>query len=243
MAVVQGLIGIHENHSGQNDSYNGSDCARIVQIFLAPKWHHYLLQNLYQPGPNNCRRHYVTRYCSTSHINPPPPSATAAETMSASEASDHDDLTQYAPGHMPMPDFEALARDIQNRVSRRVGAAMTETRHFREFFAMSVLIIERVWELLDRDSLLPEGGRPKHLLWALHFMKVYPKQSPGCSAVGASAGAVSQKTHRKPQVGLGVYRCRRQPGHRCGKYVQCEDRCGNDIVLKFLGHSIVWCSR
>ena len=128
MAVVQGLIGIHENHSGQNDSYNGSDCARIVQIFLAPKWHHYLLQNLYQPGPNNCRRHYVTRYCSTSHINPPPPSATAAETMSASEASDHDDLTQYAPGHMPMPDFEALARDIQNRVSRRVGAAMTETR-------------------------------------------------------------------------------------------------------------------
>ena len=73
MAVVQGLIGIHENHSGQNDSYNGSDCARIVQIFLAPKWHHYLLQNLYQPGPNSCRRHYVTRYCSTSHINPPPP--------------------------------------------------------------------------------------------------------------------------------------------------------------------------
>ena len=33
--------------------------------------------------------------------------------MSASEASDND-LTQYALGHMPMPDFEALARDIQN---------------------------------------------------------------------------------------------------------------------------------
>jgi hypothetical protein len=28
-------------------------------------------------------------------------------------------------------------------------------------------------------------------------MKVYPKQSPGCSAVGASAGAVNSKTHRK----------------------------------------------
>ena len=28
-------------------------------------------------------------------------------------------------------------------------------------------------------------------------MKVYPKQSPGCSAVGASAGAVDPKTHRK----------------------------------------------
>jgi len=119
--------------------------------------------------------------------------------MSASEASDDDDnFSQYAPGqHMPMPDFKALARDIQNRASHRVGAATTETRHFREFFGTSVLVVEKTWELLERDSLLPEGGHPKHLLWALHFMKVYPKQSPGCSAVGASAGAVDPKTHRK----------------------------------------------
>ncbi len=50
--------------------------------------------------------------------------------------------------------------------------------------------------MLDRDSLLPEVCRPKHLLWALHYMKVYPKpkQSPGCLAVGASAGAVDPKT-------------------------------------------------
>ena len=41
--------------------------------------------------------------------------------MSASEASDYDD-NEYALGHMPVPDFEALARDIQNRASRRVGA-------------------------------------------------------------------------------------------------------------------------
>ena len=42
--------------------------------------------------------------------------------MSASEAS-NDDNDEYAPGHMPVPDFEALARDIQKRVSRRVGAS------------------------------------------------------------------------------------------------------------------------
>jgi hypothetical protein len=117
--------------------------------------------------------------------------------MSVSESSDNDDFSQYVPGHMPVPDFEELARDIQNRASHRVGAATTETRHFREFFGTSVLVVEKVWELLERDSLLPEGGHPKHLLWALHFMKVYPKQSPGCSAVGASAGAVNPKTHRK----------------------------------------------
>ena len=60
-----------------------------------------------------------------------------------------------------------------------------------------MLVVKKVWELLERDSLLPEDGRPKHLLWALHFMKEYPKQSPGCSAVGTSAGAVSPKTNRK----------------------------------------------
>jgi hypothetical protein len=49
--------------------------------------------------------------------------------MSASEASD-DGLTQYAPGHMPMPDFEALARDIQNTTPG--------------IFGTSVLIVERV---------------------------------------------------------------------------------------------------
>jgi hypothetical protein len=95
-----------------------------------------------------------------------------------------------------MPDFEALARDIQNRASHRVGAATTETWHFRELFGTSVLVVKTVWELLERDSLLPEGGHPKHLLWALHFMKVYPKQSPGCLTVGASAGAVDPQTHR-----------------------------------------------
>jgi hypothetical protein len=90
-----------------------------------------------------------------------------------------------------------LARDTQNRASHRVGAATTETRHFREFFRTSVLVIKKAWELLERDSLLPEGGCLKHLLWALHSMKVYPKQSPGCLTIGASASAVDPKTHRK----------------------------------------------
>ncbi len=51
--------------------------------------------------------------------------------------------------------------------------------------------------MLKRDSLLPEGGHSKHLLWTIHFLKVYSKQSPGCMAVGASAGALNPKTHHK----------------------------------------------
>jgi hypothetical protein len=91
----------------------------------------------------------------------------------------------------------AAARDIQNRVSRVVGTDEMEDRHFREFFGTSIGLVMMVWDLLVHHSLLPEKGLPKHLLWALYFLKVYPKQSPGCSVVGASAGAVDPKTFRK----------------------------------------------
>ena len=91
----------------------------------------------------------------------------------------------------------AAARDIQNRVSRVVGTDEMEDRHFREFFGTSIGLVMMVWDLLVDHSLLPEKGLPKHLLWALYFLKVYPKQSPGCSVVGASAGAVDPKTFRK----------------------------------------------
>ena len=96
-----------------------------------------------------------------------------------------------------LPDFKALARDIQNRNNHIIGTDQMEARHFREFFGTSLVVVEKVWELLDTDFLLPDGYSPKHLLWALHFMKVYPKQSVGCTTVGASEGAVDPKTHRK----------------------------------------------
>jgi hypothetical protein len=61
----------------------------------------------------------------------------------------------------------------------------------------SVRVVKILWELIVRDKLQPKGGRPEHLLWMLYFLKVYPKQGPGCLVVGASAGAVDPKTHRK----------------------------------------------
>ncbi len=58
-------------------------------------------------------------------------------------------------------------------------------------------VVEILWELVVWDKLRPRGGRPEHLLWALYFMKVYPKQGLGCLVIGASAGAINPKTHRK----------------------------------------------
>ena len=94
-------------------------------------------------------------------------------------------------------DWDSAARDIQNRVSRVVGTVDREARHFREFFGTSVGAVEAVWDRLVHHDLLPDNGRPKHLLWALYFLKVYPKQGPGCSVVGGCAGAVDPKTFRK----------------------------------------------
>ena len=67
---------------------------------------------------------------SLPHPAPPPP--LPPQTMSASEASG-DDFNEYALDHMPMPDFKALARDIQNPASCHIGTATTKMWHFREF--------------------------------------------------------------------------------------------------------------
>ena len=106
-----------------------------------------------------------------------------------------DDEDTYGPDDA-IPNFREIARAIMNRPSRRDGRwSSTETRLFREFFGTSERVVELVWELVVRDELRPRGGHPEHLLWALHFLKVYPKQGPRCTVVGASNGAIDAKTH------------------------------------------------
>ncbi len=54
-----------------------------------------------------------------------------------------------------------------------------------------------VWDVLGEGGLRPKKSKPKHLLWALYFLKVYPREGPGCSAVGGSKSAIDPKTMRK----------------------------------------------
>ncbi len=62
---------------------------------------------------------------------------------------------------------------------------------------MNVRIVEAIWELVIHDELHPMGGQLEHLLWALYFLKIYPKQGTVCAVVGASNGAINPKTHWK----------------------------------------------
>ena len=117
--------------------------------------------------------------------------------VSSVPLDDNSIISDDESGHAitKLPDFQTLARDVQNRVDRRAGTDQMEDRRFREFFGTSLRVVEIIWTMLETESLLPDGCSPKHLLWALHFMKVYPKQAQGCAIVGASAGAVDPKTH------------------------------------------------
>ena len=104
---------------------------------------------------------------------------------------DSDNSSESYVGPSPA-DFRSAARDIQNR--RRLGSATVARRAFKEYFGIHSTIVCLVWKLLVNNDLLPEKAQIKHLLWALFFMKVYPKQGPACSVVGGSNGAVDPKT-------------------------------------------------
>ena len=58
-------------------------------------------------------------------------------------------------------------------------------------------VVKILWQLIVCDKLQPRGGHPEHLLWMLYFLKVYPKQGPDCSVVGATASIVDPETHHK----------------------------------------------
>ena len=79
---------------------------------------------------------------------------------------------------------------------RQLGSTAVEERRFKEFFGTSVIVVEILWEMLYEDGLVPDNGQSKHLLWMCYFLKCYTKQAPGCSAVGGTSGAVTQKLCR-----------------------------------------------
>jgi hypothetical protein len=106
------------------------------------------------------------------------------------EGGDYSDDSYIVPNFMP------TTQDIMNWFPHPNLALLTKTRAFCETFGTSLHLVEKLWFLLNQEELQPVSGCPKHLLWALHFMKVYPKQAPGCASVSASGGAIDPKTHQ-----------------------------------------------
>ena len=97
-------------------------------------------------------------------------------------------------------DFMTDARDIMNKFPRPDAAASTKICAFRETFGTSLPIVSMVWSMLWEEDVVPEGGRPKHFLWALHFLKVIPYRPRG---VQPSAGLPAPSTRRPTKSGSG----------------------------------------
>ena len=75
------------------------------------------------------------------------------------------------------------AREIWGRDSSKERSQRVEDRRFWEFFGISVVVAKSVWRRLSSISQIPFGGEPKHMLWALLFMKVYPKEGVMCKLI------------------------------------------------------------
>ena len=68
----------------------------------------------------------------------------------------------------------------------------TDKRRFRSFFGTSPEICHDLWDMLSKQDPLPNGGGPKHLLWALLFLKEYAIEPVLARMVGSD-----EKTYRK----------------------------------------------
>jgi hypothetical protein len=68
----------------------------------------------------------------------------------------------------------------------------TQIRWFRSTFGASSDVCSHTWEILSHYKKKPERALPKHLLWAMLFLKSY-----GSEACLAGLFGVAEKTYRK----------------------------------------------
>jgi hypothetical protein len=94
-------------------------------------------------------------------------------------------------------DFVLIGKDIQNKSGRRIRSSMTEERTFCEFFGTTKVVVAKLWDLLSQWQIIPEDGTIDHIMWALFFMRAYPKEAVACSTVGGLGGAIDPKTLQK----------------------------------------------
>ena len=87
-------------------------------------------------------------------------------------------------------DFWRMGHQFTGHDCTRVGD--TGRRIFREFFGTSASICSVVWREFESIDAIPKSAQPKHLLWALLFLKRYLTEHVMSSVVGCD-----EKTVRK----------------------------------------------
>ena len=87
--------------------------------------------------------------------------------------------------------FVGLSLITDRNIDRGATPTDHQERQFRSQFGISWFICEDIWNMLDQHKF-NRNREPKHLLWALLFVKVYGNEATHCKMVGTSP-----KTFRK----------------------------------------------
>ena len=88
-------------------------------------------------------------------------------------------------------DDTAMAQVARDVLGRR-NEAKDDNETFRGFFGAPIHVLSRLWNLIAPAVDLP-GAEPKHMLWALVFVKVYSTEAVHRRIVGWP----DAKTYRK----------------------------------------------
>jgi len=89
--------------------------------------------------------------------------------------------------------FRRIGNEITGRRQREGLAKCTEKRRFHAFFGTTPFICSLLWALIQPRTCMPRGYEPKHLMWALLFLKVYATEP----VHRRLAGCPDEKTFRK----------------------------------------------
>jgi len=95
--------------------------------------------------------------------------------------------------------FKELGAAIMGRDPEGRSQSIFLTR-WLSFFGVDPAVVVRVWDLLE-VPFIDDGdfshAHPKHLLWALLFLKKYGDESEMAKLVGEDGKAVDEQTFRK----------------------------------------------
>ena len=90
-------------------------------------------------------------------------------------------------------DLLVVARLMWRKDPCNARSTGTEDRDFREYFGCNVLNALIIWNMLCNLDYLPESGSHHHFLWALCYLKQYPKTRAMCTICGGIDPATMRK--------------------------------------------------
>jgi hypothetical protein len=105
--------------------------------------------------------------------------------MTVADASRHSNRMEF-PDAAAVFEFEKVACEIMGKNTNYGGSADVRKRRILSFFGVPPLVMAKLWELLMEEcgGPWPRQTNKKHLLWALHLMKVYSTETVMASNVG-----------------------------------------------------------